>query len=276
MKINSPDFYNALKDYNFDIKNNSGYFWKQDYIFTDFINKLYEIRLQYPKTNPMNLIAKLLMNSSFGRFGMKPINTTQAFLTKEEFLKISENYDVTDWIDLGANGVFVTFVDPNKDTTNNSAVHIASAVTSYARVLISKFKNNPSYKLYYSDTDSIFIDKPLDPLFVGKELGQFKLEYIFKDVVFLAPKIYAGVTTEGNYICKIKGYKNAKNIAFEDMKSLLKNNANLELSHNKWFRSLDKSNIQVRKELYNLMVTQNKRDIVYSNNSAVNTKALKL
>jgi hypothetical protein len=41
---------------------------------------MYNLRLQYPKSNPMNLIAKLLMNSLYGRFGMN-----DAFPTIEIF-----------------------------------------------------------------------------------------------------------------------------------------------------------------------------------------------
>ena len=31
---------------------------------------MYDLRKSYPKTHPLNLIAKLLMNSLYGRFGM--------------------------------------------------------------------------------------------------------------------------------------------------------------------------------------------------------------
>ena len=47
----------------------------------------------------------------------------------------------------------------------------------------------PEYTLYYSDTDSIDIDKPLPEEYVGNELGQFKLEDIFDEAVYLAPKM---------------------------------------------------------------------------------------
>ena len=37
---------------------------------------MYELRLHYTKGHPMNLIAKLLMNSLYGKFGMK-LDTTR-------------------------------------------------------------------------------------------------------------------------------------------------------------------------------------------------------
>jgi len=46
--------------------------------------------------------------------------------------------------------------------THNINIGIAAAVTAYARTHMSQFKNNSNYNLYYSDTDSIYIDSPLD------------------------------------------------------------------------------------------------------------------
>lgn len=52
------------------------------------------------------------------------------------------------------------------------------------------------------DTDSIFVDKELDPshAIIGRGLGEFKLEYILKEAVFLCPKIYAGIPIDKNML----------------------------------------------------------------------------
>src|ERR1700721_2853588 len=110
----------------------------------------------------------------------------------------------------------------------NNSLAIASAVTAYSRVFMSNFK---LFGVYYSDTDSLFLSKELDLNLIGKELGQFKLEHFFKEIVFLSAKCYAGLTVDGNYICKIKGYKNANDISFDVLKSLLKENSFLNLKH---------------------------------------------
>jgi len=73
---------------------------------------------------------------------------------------------------------------------------------------MSLFKNNPLFKLYYSDTDSIFIDVNLETIYpelVGKILGQLKLENIFNKVLFLGAKLYGGITNLNEIILKIKG-----------------------------------------------------------------------
>ena len=73
-----------------------------------------------------------------------------------------------------------------------------------------------------------------------------------------------GITTDDKIIAKVKGYKNAKEINFDDFKSLLnKNKIFLELNHDKWYRDLSNSNITIKKQLYKLMITENKRKIIY-------------
>ena len=94
---------------------------------------------------------------------------------------------------------------------------------------------------------------------VGNELGKFKLEYIFKEVVMLGPKVYMGITNDDKVICKVKGYKNAASINFYYFKSLLnKNITSLDLSHDKWFRDLTQQSITVKYQIYRLMITENK------------------
>ena len=70
---------------------------------------------------------------------------------------------------------------------------------------MSIFKNNPNMTLYYSDTDSVIIDKELDPKYVGPSLGQLKLECRIKKFVSIAAKFYFIETKEGKIILKVKG-----------------------------------------------------------------------
>jgi hypothetical protein len=78
---------------------------------------------------------------------------------------------------------------------------------------MSQFKTMKNIILYYTDTDSIDINKPLDELFIGKDLGKMKLEHIFDKAIFLAPKVYGGITSDYEYI-KVKGLKNP--LSFND------------------------------------------------------------
>ena len=198
---------------------------------------------------------------------MRPI--TSALVDKEKFLKLSQDYTINDFIDLDESGLFVSYEDPKlKGRRANVNVAVASAVTAYARVYMSKFKNQ-DYRVYYSDTDSLYVDERLSEDLIGDKIGQFKLEAIFKDIVFLGPKIYAGITSNGEYICKVKGYKNPNLIPYADFKKLLKSNSQLELHHDKWFRSLSESRIVIKDQLYNLTSTENKREFIRDDNGII-------
>ena len=50
-----------------------GYTFGRKNIFKEYINDMYQIKESYSndRSNPMYLISKLLMNSLYGRFGMK-------------------------------------------------------------------------------------------------------------------------------------------------------------------------------------------------------------
>nr|YP_010977216.1 hypothetical protein UYH48_mgp01 [Daedaleopsis confragosa]WNZ34421.1 hypothetical protein [Daedaleopsis confragosa] len=58
MKIHSPEYLNAIKDYNIIIKN--GYFFNKENIFEKFVDDLYALRINYPKGDTMNFTCKLI------------------------------------------------------------------------------------------------------------------------------------------------------------------------------------------------------------------------
>jgi hypothetical protein len=106
--------------------------------------------------------------------------------------------------------------------THNVSISIASAITAYARIHMSQFKNNPNFNLYYSDTDSIYIDKPLPEYMISNTiLGKIKLEYTLNDAIFLAPKMYYLETDDGKIIYKVKGLKHEVELTKLDFEKLL-------------------------------------------------------
>jgi hypothetical protein len=105
---------------------------------------------------------------------------------------------------------------------HNVNVAIALAITAYARIHMSQFKNNPHFKLYYSDTDSIYIDRPLPTHLVNSNvLGLMKLECVLTDAIFLAPKVYYLETTDEKIIYKVKGLKHIIELTKIDFEKLL-------------------------------------------------------
>ena len=283
MIIHAPEYENALKDYKINVS--KGYlFESQSNIFKKYVDEMYDLRQQYSKADPMNLVAKLLLNSLYGRFGMQPLFHSNAFLNYEELQEKANKFEIHNIMEISDNLFFVSYIseedkdlDESLPRSNNISVSIASAVTAYARIYMSKFKNNPDFNLYYTDTDSIFVDKPISDENVSSDLGNMKLEYIFKKSIFLSPKVYCGITTEGDKICKVKGFTNSKELTLKDFDDLLHKNANKTLSHTKWFRNLFESSIIMKDTSYNLVQTDNKRELIYNSaGKATDTKAFKL
>jgi len=63
----------------------------------------------------------------------------------------------------------------NGNEVHNVNLSIAAAITAYAIIHMSQFKNNEDYILYYSDTDSAYISKRLLSNFIGNGLGLMNL-----------------------------------------------------------------------------------------------------
>ena len=145
----------------------------------------------------MYLISKLLMNSLYGRWGMD-YEQYKHFIT-EDLDPYLEKFNILEEIDFN-NGKKLIKCSPlhvNEVNINlikaNVNISIAAAIAGYARVYMTQFKNNPNIKLLYSDTDSIAVLKALvNDLVDASKLGMLKLEAVFTEALFLAPKLWAG------------------------------------------------------------------------------------
>jgi len=102
----------------------------------------------------------------------------------------------------------------------NSAVHIASAISSYARMIINDDKNIPDNPCIMSDTESVVLLNKLDESLIGTELGQMKLEYEIVHGIFIRKKLYAIKTKDNNIIIKSSGI-NSKSLLFDDFIDML-------------------------------------------------------
>jgi len=285
--IFSEEMDNAVKfGYTFEIL--KGYEFKKADIFSKYIDKMYNLRLQYPKGDAFNLIAKLLMNSLYGKFGMKSEMTKVEILdnNSNKLNKYLEklNTNISEIINLEDKVILIFYINKFIPSDINDVFHddvfhaldvniaIASAITAYARIRMSYFKNNPAFKLYNSDTDNIVINKPLPKELVGNKLGQLKLEHTIKKAVFLAPKVYGLVDFDGNEIIKVKGITHDKisELNFENLEQLLVKNSQREFTQEKFFKKIIDGEISVSDVAYTLKVTSNKRFPIYKNIKGIN------
>jgi hypothetical protein len=85
-----------------------------------------------------------------------------------------------------------------------SSVAIAAAITAYARIAMSKFKNLDDNPYLGGDTDSAIMQYELDDKFVGKGLGLMKLEGVIKKGLFADKKLYY-TEDDKNIVIKARG-----------------------------------------------------------------------
>lgn len=168
-------------------------------LFRQFISDLYSIRLTSPKKSVSEILAKLLMNSSYGRFGMD--------LDKENIgFELKEGAEPYAQLQVGKKKIQL-FKEPVR-LQSYTNVAIAAFVTSYARIMLHKAMQAVQGELYYCDTDSIFTTAELP---TGTGLGELKLEDVHEGgAVFLLPKTYfAAGGSKGKKIA-MKGFSNRK------------------------------------------------------------------
>ena len=281
----SEEIYNSeTYGYKFTIK--SGYLFDKANIFKEYVETLFDIKQNTPSHDPMYLVAKLLMNSLYGKFGMSYMLQDHIIVTNTQLDKYinNPNIEVDSITNLSDNLVLISMLDNNKylnyntdinDSDFNISIGIASSITAYSRIFMSQFKNRDDFILYYSDTDSIYISGILDPKLVGNKLGQFKLENTFKDALFLAPKVYAGITTDDKLIVKIKGLTKSvinNDVTFDKLLLLLNKDKSLVFNQIKSQRSLSEGSINLLEQTYTLIPSESKRELVYKNNILVGTK----
>lgn len=217
-------------------------------VFDEFVNDLYKDKKD--SSNPvLRKIAKYSLNSLYGKFGQKDITSTMKIVKRDELKNIIKNYNYQYISEIDSEYSIIKYSSRLNETLRKmykdelkkigdmseglyksnkrffqkgipSAVHIASAISAYARMSINKFKNIPGNTCYYSDTDSVILAKRLPDALIGKDLGQMKLEHHIRRGIIIRNKLYALHTYDGNTIIKSSGV-NSKSLQYSDFEKLL-------------------------------------------------------
>jgi hypothetical protein len=250
---------NAMK-YGYKFTIIKGYHFENQKIFTDYINELYSIKCSVSSDNPWYTISKLLQNSLYGRFGMSPDIEKNEFMNSSNFQRFlkSGTKCITDFIDLG-NKTLVSYLGGQSEHDPNVSVGISAAIASWSRIQMTHYIMKYGDSICYIDTDGIKTVSSIDPGEIGTGLGMMKYEGTFKEAVFIAPKVYGGVTENLEMTVKVKGLKNA--ITYWKLKLLLYMNK-LDIAQSKWIREWDKGYISILSQIYTLSATENKRLII--------------
>ena len=127
----------------------------------------------------------------------------------------------------------------------NSSISISAAVTACARTYMYDFI--VKYNALYTDTDCLFTEKELDPIYVGTKLGQFKLEHEIKKGIFIRNKLYIIQNTNDDYIIKASGVDGTK------------------LNWNNFVDLLNGKSLVTKRITFNLLWNQMKLNVVEQN-----------
>lgn len=199
------------KSLGYKIEIKKGVVWpEKQYLFKNFITSLYDIRMTSPKNSVSDIMAKLLMNSSYGRFGMNPEKENIGFTLKEG----SSEYKL---LRIASRNVQL-YKDPvHLETFSHPG--IAAFVTSYARIRMHSLMSlvHPDH-LYYTDTDSIFTTQKLPS---SKNLGELKFEAEYDSAVFLLPKTYFAKGVKNKVAMKGFDKKKISQFEFSDFTTAL-------------------------------------------------------
>jgi hypothetical protein len=251
-----------------------GYAFDRGLPFNDFVNTFYDLK-KNTDDEVERFLAKLLLNSLYGKFGMSLSSKSIEKLTRESLNAIlNKNDNITfdmifDFEDLN-DDICLVNIDYNKVKSTFTNVAIASAITAYARIIMDPYKRLTDNNCYYSDTDSIFVQKPLDSYMINNDIGFMKLEHKIKSAVFIAPKVYGFITEDNKEIIKIKGF-DSNHIKFDDMVKLLDPTYTYKYKLNIFKRTSDKVYFhEILKTLTNTL--SNKRIPIIKDGIIIDTK----
>jgi len=182
------------------------YFEKSSYLFNDYINYYYEMK-KNAKNNVDKIIAKLMLNSLYGKFGQRLNGYEISNKVKSDGIILNEDYNL--------------MLYEKKFNLKYRGVYIAAYITSLARAYHYKLMREIGFEnIYYCDTDSIITSKKLNKDLVNEnEIGKLKLVDKIKEGVFLLPKTYAFKNFDNKEKSVVKGF--SENISLEEMKKLI-------------------------------------------------------
>lgn len=200
-----------------------GYIYNQrGQIFKEFVRKHYKTKAG--ATGARKEIAKLFLNSSYGKWGQK--REMKVLKTLNEILESGDNLKDYEYVsyELG-------LMQKKEESYRNRMINPVYAVfvTAYARhnlyLGIEEIQRQGG-NVYYVDTDCIVSDIELPSKWVdSKKLGAWKAEHPeggYKEAVFIAPKLYA-MYSDSDIVMKLKGIPkdSIETLTYDDMSRLL-------------------------------------------------------
>lgn len=238
---------------------------------------------QIEKNPGYRSLAKLFLNSLWGRLGMRADKDRKIFVkNSQQLLNLITNpsYDVNSFYELDQDSLLVSYKMREDCVEMNSNVNVvlASYTTAQARIYLYKYLDELQERCLYYDTDSVIYTCKDDekPLSIGDylgdltdELSEFGIDSYITEAVFTSEKSYAFIVkspqnNETNIVCKVKGihlnYDNSKHVNFESMKNLVLSDQSKTIAlQNDIILRDSSSNVYTSQQSYKYKVNATKR-----------------
>ena len=214
-----------------------GIIWNEIiYPFGDFVDLCERTRWKH-KGTPFELVAKLMQNSVYGKFGSRT-ERTELFIPK-----VDADYE-------GA----APWGSSEKLWIREQQIESIQALPQWAVFITAQARLNLLEKIYelgvenviYCDTDSITTTKIMDQKHIGDAYGKFKLEKTWRTFRAIAPKVYVGELDNGNMLGAVKGIPKKKLTAADYIELMKQGNITADLSILPSFKSFMKGNRQTK------------------------------
>ena len=179
---------------------------------------------QFDKGNPIQMVFKELMNSSYGKASLKAIESDNVYKKPEEFMDFMDrHYNYIKEACKMPNGYYKIKLAKTIDTHFNNVPQGASILSWSKRIMyeVMTLAEDNNYPMYITDTDSLHIDsdkvEPLGEKFkekygrelIGEQMGQFHTDFEMskekkpKTDIFAIESIFLGKKA---YIDKLQAF----------------------------------------------------------------------
>jgi len=274
----------AVERYGYIIKPLNGWSFSKEYVFNDYVNHFYSIKKN--SDGPQRFIAKMHLNQLYGYFGRSTDLIETKIVDNKDLDQYFMSRIVQNYIPVGDKCILLMSANPNRDLIKSlnkdfrgeinlenkfkevkSNVAIASAVTSYARIEMMKYKTLKDCNIYYSDTDSIFIDGNLPDSMIGSELGQMKDELngkVIERAYFLGVKQYGFqyLNENGALITKsVFSGVERDSLTFDEIIGLFKGKSLTKIDKVRFYKNFSTLNIIIKNDIEITIKMGSKKEI---------------
>ena len=285
------------KSLGYQINIKCGYSYDSKVIFHKFVDDMYKLRLNKGKQSSIGGTVKLLMNSLYGRFGMKLENFTTKIVEHDEFLRLTKIYNIETYDELNEK-ILISYSsvpcpekienmffdglmsenDYNKlknikyqfSLNSTTSIAIASAITGFSRIKMHRLMETCD-KVYYSDTDSIFTNTKISEGVSPTDIGMLKLEGKILKGYFASAKSYAIIYDTGIKVVKSKGFDKTK-VRFNDYMRIYETEKDKKIKYmNNFFKNKKQFEIIRKYKYYTFRSNANKRVKIFNKGKWVDT-----